>query len=272
MIKIQLPLPVSDAVALSKMRKRTELSNWVDQLNSAYLLYLTSFGSATKLAANKVGLDATASGRMETCYRDETILDGLDWISTVRAAKHISACPMCGGFSKGTLEHVLPKADFPEFYVFSANLVPSCQVCNGKRSNTASAAGILHPYFDAFLAGSILETQIIPPFEAPSFAPKAICFFALSDETISRLVNHTTRSINVDEFSSYAEGRWRYIRERAKRFKSKKALTTDISDTSVDYEKANGCNNWEGAFWRGLKASPSAIQWLFANRNNASLF
>lgn len=268
LIKIKLPA-VSDAVALTKMGKRAELVQWKSGINDAYIKYLNLSGMASKLTA--IGLDANARARMETCYRDETIIDGLDWIGTVRDAKHMSACPMCGGFSKGTLEHVLPKADYPEFYVFSANLVPSCQVCNGKRSNTASLAGLLHPYFDAFLSNSLLETDIGQPFEAPKFYPKTILPLALSPDALSRLENHINRSINLDEFESYAEGRWRFVKVRAKRFRSLKALTADINSNSEDYEEANGRNNWEGAFWRGLKRSETAMQWLFKNRNNEPL-
>ena len=44
-------------------------------------------------------------------------------------------CPMCGGFGNGTLDHYLPKDTYPEFSVFSKNLIPACN-CNNLRGTT----------------------------------------------------------------------------------------------------------------------------------------
>jgi len=61
-------------------------------------------------------------------------------------------CPFCGGIGQPkTLDHYLPKANYPFFSVLPANLVPSCRDCNaGKSNNLALQPGkqVLHPYFD----------------------------------------------------------------------------------------------------------------------------
>jgi len=61
-------------------------------------------------------------------------------------------CPFCGGIGQpNTLDHYLPKANYPVFSVHPANLIPSCRDCNtGKNNDIALEAGqqILHPYFD----------------------------------------------------------------------------------------------------------------------------
>jgi hypothetical protein len=61
-------------------------------------------------------------------------------------------CPLCGGVGHvRTLDHYLPKANFPVYSVLPANLVPCCRDCNSEKLNAfAAARGLqtLHPYFD----------------------------------------------------------------------------------------------------------------------------
>ena len=60
------------------------------------------------------------------------------------------------------VDHLLPKADYPAFVVYSRNLVPACK-CNGKKSTKLLGAGagerILHPYFDDCLLDRILAAR-----------------------------------------------------------------------------------------------------------------
>jgi hypothetical protein len=61
-------------------------------------------------------------------------------------------CPFCGGIGHTyTLDHYLPKANFPIYSIHPANLVPCCRDCNtGKGNNVAASldSQTLHPYFD----------------------------------------------------------------------------------------------------------------------------
>lgn len=62
-------------------------------------------------------------------------------------------CPFCGGLGQvSTLDHYLPKANFPLYSVLPANLVPCCKDCNtGKNASFGAARNkqTLHPYLDA---------------------------------------------------------------------------------------------------------------------------
>lgn len=61
-------------------------------------------------------------------------------------------CPFCGGLGQvRTLDHYLPKANFPAFSVHPKNLIPCCRDCNdGKNSSFGIGADeqALHPYLD----------------------------------------------------------------------------------------------------------------------------
>ncbi len=61
-------------------------------------------------------------------------------------------CPYCLVSQAATLDHVLPKAVFPEFAILSKNLVPCCDECQrGKGSHWRTPTGGRrhpHPYYD----------------------------------------------------------------------------------------------------------------------------
>lgn len=61
-------------------------------------------------------------------------------------------CPLCGIGFVSTLDHYLPKAQYPALAVTPTNLVPACRDCNlGKKKNyipQMAEEESLHPYFD----------------------------------------------------------------------------------------------------------------------------
>ncbi|RKS21770.1 hypothetical protein CLV94_2405 [Flavobacterium endophyticum] len=60
-------------------------------------------------------------------------------------------CPLCAHRNVTTLDHYLPKAEYPRLSVVPINLIPSCKDCNtGKLSfyPTSPETETLHPYYD----------------------------------------------------------------------------------------------------------------------------
>lgn len=67
------------------------------------------------------------------------------------SAPKLGICPLCSHRSVETLDHYLPKTDFPRLSTTPINLVPSCFSCNKSKlrhipSNPEEAT--LHPYYD----------------------------------------------------------------------------------------------------------------------------
>lgn len=61
-------------------------------------------------------------------------------------------CPTCGGIGHPrTLDHYLPKANYPKLAVLPHNLIPACRDCNTDKRNPLidqPHEQLIHPYFD----------------------------------------------------------------------------------------------------------------------------
>lgn len=60
-------------------------------------------------------------------------------------------CPFCAQNIATTLDHYLPKKQFPLFALTPINLLPSCKDCNTEKLTykaTNAEAQLIHPYFD----------------------------------------------------------------------------------------------------------------------------
>jgi 5-methylcytosine-specific restriction endonuclease McrA len=73
-------------------------------------------------------------------------------------------CPLCGQRMVSTLDHHLPKAQYPALTVLPTNLVPACGDCNKSKGAIHPATAnkqTIHPYYDDVECQSWLRAQII---------------------------------------------------------------------------------------------------------------
>ncbi|MEN8415941.1 hypothetical protein [Acinetobacter radioresistens] len=75
-------------------------------------------------------------------------LSSLNYIKQYRKTTSYKVCSLCGSPAAGTLDHFLPKDIYPEFSIFSKNLIPACK-CNFSKNKNISM--IYHPQFFDFL-------------------------------------------------------------------------------------------------------------------------
>lgn len=87
----------------------------------------------------------------------------------------LDTCPACGeGAVPKTLDHYLPKGDYPQFAITPANLFPMCATCQGakleKTGDALTPRYFIHPYFDTFSQPQIVQLTIDGAFQTPGFA------------------------------------------------------------------------------------------------------
>jgi hypothetical protein len=115
-------------------------------------------------------------------------------------------CPLCGGVGQvRTLDHYLPKANFPLYSILPANLVPCCRDCNSDKLNSFAAekgGQTLHPYFDnemyfneQWIHAEVIQT--FPPVVQYSVVPPE----HWSEIEKARVVSHFVEYRLADKFS-----------------------------------------------------------------------
>lgn len=147
--------------------KKAHLASLQASVKAAYAAYVAGLSSLASLTpCFKRG---TADGdRLFDCYESGAGVDRHILAEVQRVA--CGHCPYCGlrmrpkpKSRSPDRDHFLPRSVFPEFSVFSINLVLCCDDCNTEKgARFRDAAGrelFLHPYFDRVLRTQVLQAQ-----------------------------------------------------------------------------------------------------------------
>lgn len=137
-------------------------------VRTAHFNYLV--GTRNPAVLKPINMPVLTANWIRNKYKTAPKSLALEWITAARNDHDLIVCPMCGGTSVATLEHVLPKADYPEFAVLSFNMVPCCDGCQRKRSNKGAQYEFIHPYFDVQIMAALrLEATFTPPYDKVLF-------------------------------------------------------------------------------------------------------
>lgn len=108
---------------------RPSISTKMDEYDAAFatnsLTSLNQFGYANQ---NKTDLLKLYS------YRNSRIKNLKSIVTTDQYNRIINTCQNCTINEVSSLDHILPKDEFPEFSIHPRNLFPSCTKCNGHKS------------------------------------------------------------------------------------------------------------------------------------------
>lgn len=203
----------------------------------------------------------------------------LDFITTMRAESEARECPMCGSLHSGTLDHYLSKNTYPEYAVFSKNLVPACK-CNSKRGEKLRGANakqrILHPYFDSCLADRLVRAQFDDHGEVPRVS--LVLTVPPLHPQFSAIWFHVTEVVEKSAVRDYLRRRWIKLIEKPSRvvraFRKNFAAAADVR-TALELELLelddlhDGKNNWNSMFVAGL-LEPTTLAWLSGRLTDGS--
>lgn len=206
---------------------------------------------------------------LERAYANKPGSAGLAWIKELHNGHSLNYCPLCGGPGCRTIDHHLPDASYPEFSIFSKNLVPSCSTCNPKRNNSNKADAkllTLSPYFDGDLLDSIkLITRVLPPYGDPVFE---LTFRSETsgDTSESRIKNHIDTSVDIAAFKTWTRGQWSDIySQRASRHETFAGFREELEYVLRAETIIGNGNSWNAALVRGMLLSPESIHWMIDN-------
>lgn len=219
-------------------------------IEKGYDCYLKKFGSP-QLAA--IGLTGDQRDCLHKAYEGGAKKYGLNWIPKLRELL-LGSCPMCGNSTIGTVEHYLPKTPFPEFSVFSWNLVPSCNTCNQKRGSkhvNGITHQLLHPIFDKVILGRL---KLVTRFENSGAVTQYELGFndvAFVDNERGRIMAHIDMCVDRRAFNLSTNVQISKIAARVAK-KDISLWKSVIQDELNIMNDANVGYGWEASCLRGL--------------------
>lgn len=222
-------------------------------IKNAYRCYIKTKGLPTTRPIHTCDDQKKA---LIAAYENRPKAAKLEWIDLIYY-NGLDSCPFCGGDGARTIEHYLPKACYPEFSVFSLNLMPSCGSCNTKRNNIneyGTPTALLHPYFDKTLLNRIsLYANIKTEYGIPEFGPLEYDQTGMTEEEICRVDHHIDSSVDEITYFNKCRALFSEIRARAKRWPTIVEFRREV----VSYElylcqESGDYNSWRYAFYHGL--------------------
>lgn len=226
---------------------------------------------------SSAGIQDILAEKLEYHYEKQSPKVTFEFIKKIRKELSPKTCPMCGSMGVSTVDHYLPRADFPEWTIFSKNLVPACD-CNSRRSTTVCGSQpnerVLHPYFDDALENRLMSCHIWGDFQSPNFDIIALAAPNVHPDMVEFHLNEIVRKSNI---INWLKDTWDGMR----------AVPSDVIENMEDDETVTSAqlivklnkllgkydrryktkNNWSSVFIHGILQNQNAIDWIVNQQN-----
>ena len=183
------------------------LLNQLDEMKQRYVDY-ANVGGDPWTVGDALDIPEELVAAMKRHY--ETPPQALPFLSELRERGSPDVCSMCGSSKTGTLDHFLPKDDFPEFAIYAPNLVPACD-CNTKRRTNYKGGLVgeraLHPYFDEILTKRLAFVRLSGNLTSPLVDIAAIDDGVSAEQALS-LQFHISSVLTASSLVVWASAKW----------------------------------------------------------------
>jgi len=167
-------------------------------------------------------------------------------------------CPLCSLRTVSTLDHYLPKANFPLLVVMPNNLIPSCGDCNKIKLDTFPSDAecqTLHPYYDDVSDAQWLFAEVIQtsPVSIRFFANPPAAWNAVKRARVSWHFKKLELGPLYTSQAAVAIGNMRY--KLNKSLRGDPALIRDHLMEEFESCREYNINSWHTAMYRALADS-----------------
>lgn len=176
----------------------------------------------------------------------------------------VARCPFCGISESSTLDHYLPKEQYPEFSVFPKNLVPSCAVCNTRKRDRILDEGtdvrlFLHPCFDAIPDLAFLTVRTRMEEDALVLSYRLTRPAGMTVRTFEHLKSHFGLLGLADRYRlmglEHLGGQYPALRRAYGPDEDVERVAEKLIEGAQDFEETLGPNYWLAKLYRALAAN-----------------
>jgi hypothetical protein len=247
-----------DIAAAKREPRRTRLRSARDVVLAAYDSYslavpdLEGLVEATLQAQQKEALGHAYM--VETKPMTDLRVDILD-------RPEVARCPFCGISESSTLDHYLPKERYPEFSVFSKNLVPCCGVCNPLKRDRILNEGtdvrmFLHPCFDPVPDSDFLSVRVRFMEDALILSYRVVRPATMSERIFQQLRSHFDKLDLADRYRrmslEYLGEQYRAFSRAYGRAEDSTRVAEKLQQLSEDFGAEYGVNHWRAKLCEAL--------------------
>lgn len=244
-------LEIEDKICTKKI-----LKNITTLIKDRYNVYERSL--------EKITIHKKEKEALEKLYSSPTKTAG-ELKMKIKTKNEYLACPYCGIGEIETIEHILPKGFFPEFSIYSANLIPCCFKCNllkgdNIKDNTNNEYVTYNFYQDEVPNEELLKIEIILKDGIP------IAKYSVDDRASNLFKNHVK---NLDLLERYKKKANLEFAELKKMIEKRKKRIV-IEDIKEEYKKKyeelldiHGYNYFRGLLKLAIAESDEYLEHLF---------
>lgn len=173
----------------------------------------------------------------------------------------VARCPFCGISETSTLDHYLPKEQYPEFSIFPKNLVPSCGVCNTLKRDRILIEGtdvrmFLHPCYDSVPDLAFLAVRARMEADALFLSYRLIQPVGITAHTFQHLQSHFIKLNLADRYRrmglEHLGGQYPALRRAYGMGEDAGRVAAKLIEGAEDFEEVSGPNYWLAKLYRAL--------------------
>ena len=255
-------------VARMRPDSRTPLSGLRGRLMGAYAAYEAASPALESLSA--IGVAPAAASRLRAAIEAGSRNLACKAMVTRVYSLCDFVCPLCDIDSACTIDHYLPKEDYPEFSIFARNLTGACGTCNPKKlegwRDGQSRRTVLHVYEDTIDSEAELLFADVEVCRKTG-ASKPIVTYALNcNEDAPGFAGHLARHVGklglLPRFESAGRRQLLAIAEdlsvRGGNLRGARKHLHRIADMR---KQRHGNLHWETALYRGAAGSDAFLDY-----------
>jgi hypothetical protein len=231
-------------------------------ISSKYIAYDTAFvaNNLTTLTISVFTSQEEADLLKMYSFRNPHIQSLKDLVLTDDEGRTHNTCLNCYMNEANTIDHFLPKGEYPQFAVHPKNLIPSCSNCNSKKSTnwrTGETSLFINAYLDNIPDDQFLFCNVIPTktsFKVNFFIQNVsninATTFALIESHFSRL--KICKRLNKYSNTAITEIVNDYLPYRCGRLND---FITHVNKSMVHNINSFGINSWKNVLKSSLISS-----------------
>ncbi|WP_055128229.1 HNH endonuclease [Pseudomonas mediterranea] len=176
----------------------------------------------------------------------------------------VARCPFCGISESSTLDHYLPKEQYPEYSVFPSNLVPSCAVCNTRKRDRILDEGtnvrmFLHPCYDSIPNLEFLTVNTRMEADALILSYRLTRPTGMALRTFQHLRSHFKELNLADRYRrmglEHLGGQYPALHRAYGLGEDAERVAEKLIEGAQDFEEVSGPNYWLAKLYRALASN-----------------